>query len=220
MNRVWPRSSETAEGSSSNRLAGDRTARRDRLPVRTEVRRKLLHLATLALPLLIWHMPRPYSIALLSIGAGAALLTEVVRRYVPWARYHFLTRTRPLLRGHERKGWAGATYMAIAYLLVYLVFPLPIAVLAMVYSAGGDAAAAIIGKRWGRHRMRTGKSWEGFTAGLAVNFAVGLFVPGLGLMPAAVGATTAALLEIAPLPLDDNLTVTLGGALALALAST
>lgn len=176
-----------------------------------EIYRKLIHLATVAVPLLAWVLPRWAALALLAPAAGVALAVEWARFRSRWARYHFLRRTRTLLRAHERRGLAGATYMVLAYLLALLLFPRPIAVTAMLYNGLGDAAAALVGKRWGRHRTRWGKSWEGAGAALAVNLAVGLVVPGVPLPAALAGALAAAVLEFLPLPLDDNLRVVVGG---------
>jgi len=105
--------------------------------------------------------------------------------------------------------------MAVAYALAVVLFPKPIAVMAMLFNGFGDAAAALVGKRFGRHRTAWGKSWEGFAAGLAVNLAVGLTISSLAPVlpaPAAVaGALAAAVLEFLDLPIDDNVRVTLGG---------
>ncbi|MEX2571314.1 MAG: hypothetical protein WD737_08400 [Gemmatimonadota bacterium] len=131
-----------------------------------------------------------------------------------WVRYHFLSRTRRLLRFHERRGVAGATYMAVAYLLAFLLFPRPIAVLAMLYSALGDAAAALIGKRWGNHTTRWGKSWEGAAAGGLTSISVGMLMPGVPTSAALVGGIAAATLEFLPLRLNDNLRVVIGGGAA------
>ena len=57
--------------------------------------------------------------------------------------------------------------------------PKPVAVAGMLYTGLGDASAALVGKRFGRHRTSWGKSWEGFAAGLATSLAVGLAVPGI-----------------------------------------
>jgi dolichol kinase len=85
----------------------------------------------------------------------------------------------------------------------------------MLFNGLGDAAAALVGKRFGRHRTSSGKSWEGFAAGLGVNVAVALAIstlaPTLPLVAALAGAFAAALLELLDLPADDNLRVTLGG---------
>lgn len=180
--------------------------------IRRETGRKLIHVASVAVPLFVWFVPRGIALGVLAGIVTAALLTEWSRARIRWARYQFLRRTRALLRPHERKGFAGATYMAIAYLLAVLIFPKPVAVAAMLFNGLGDAAAALVGRRWGRHRMRWGKSWEGFGAGLIVNLCIGLLIPGISLFGAVIGAVAAAVLEFAPLPLDDNLRVTLGGA--------
>ncbi|MFA6030208.1 MAG: hypothetical protein WC969_10165 [Elusimicrobiota bacterium] len=70
--------------------------------------------------------------------------------------------------------------------------------------AFGDAAAALVGRRFGRTRLRSGKTLEGtlacFAACLLSCAAAGLRGPAL---PAA--AAVAALVELLPVPVDDNL---------------
>lgn len=190
--------------------------------MKRELARKAIHLASVAVPLGVWMAPRGVAAAVLVGGAAVALLVELARRHLRPVRYAFLRRTRTLLRTHERRGLAGATWMALAYAAAVLLFPRPVAVLAMLFNALGDAAAALVGKRWGRHRTAWGKSWEGFAAGVATNAGVALAVawraPELGLAPALAGALAAAAAEMAPLPLDDNLRVTLAGGAAILLA--
>lgn len=190
----------------------------DRLPLRAERVRKVIHVATVALPLLAWVLPRPAALGLLGFGAALALAAEWARARLPSVRYHFLRRTRHLLRPHERRGIAGATYMAVGYFLALLLLPLPVAVAAMLYNGLGDSAAALVGKRWGRLRAPWGKSVEGMAAGVAVNVLAGLIVPGIGTLAALLGAVAAALIEFLPSRIDDNLRVTLGGGIALWLA--
>jgi dolichol kinase len=191
----------------------------DRLGLRGEAMRKLIHVGTMVVPFLVWFLPYPAALSLLIAGAAAAAAIEWARSGVRWARYAFLRRTRRLLRAHERRGIAGATYMAFGYLVAFLFFPKPVAVAGMLYNAFGDTAAALVGKRWGRHRTAWGKSAEGALAGFVVNLAVGLAVPGIGSSAALAGAAAASSLEFLPLPLDDNLRITVGGALALWLAT-
>lgn len=183
-----------------------------------EVGRKVFHVSSVSLPVLVWLVPRPAAVAALVALAATALVVDAARLRVRWARYHFLRRTRTLLRTHERHGLAGATYMAVAYAVALLVFPTPLAVAGMLYNGLGDASAALVGKRLGRHRTSWGKSWEGFAAGIAVNLAIGFLLPGIPPAAALAGAATAATIEFLPLPLDDNLRVTLGGAAAVWLA--
>jgi dolichol kinase len=191
--------------------------------VRRELARKAIHVASVAVPVAVWLLPRAVAVPVLIAIAAVALLVEVARRHSRPVRYLFLRRTRTMLRPHERRGLAGATWMAIAYAAAAAVFPRPIAVAAMLFNALGDAAAAVAGRRWGRHRTRSGKSWEGFAAGAATNVAIVVAVtraaPELSLPAALAGALVAAAVEMAPLPLDDNLRVTLLGGAAILLLS-
>ncbi|HEU0298159.1 MAG TPA: hypothetical protein VFR37_01870 [Longimicrobium sp.] len=170
-------------------------------------------MASVALPAFAWFAPRPVAMAVLAALAVVAATVDHARLRYRAPRFYFLRATRTWLRGHERHGFAGATYMAVAYALAFAVFPRPVAVAGMLYNGLGDAAAALVGKRFGRHRTAWGKSWEGYAAGLAVSLAVGLAIPGIPLAGAVLGALAAATLEFLPLPIDDNLRVTLGGAL-------
>lgn len=184
--------------------------------MKRELARKAIHVSSTAVPLLVWLLPRPAAIALLVPVAALALAVDLARHRIRPFRYHFLRHTRTMLRHHERHGLAGATWMAVAYAAATVLFPKPVAVAAMLFNGLGDAAAALVGKRWGRHRTGWGKSWEGFAAGLATDLAVGIGVwmlaPGILSLPAAVlGAVVAATVEFAPLPLDDNVRVTLAG---------
>ena len=182
--------------------------------MRRELGRKAIHVGSVAVPVFTWYFGERLALAVLLPAVLIALLTEWGRFRVRRVRYVFLRYTRVMLRHHERRGLAGATYMVVGYALVVLLFSLPIAVTAMLYNGLGDAAAALVGKRWGRHRTAWGKSWEGFAAGLVTNLAIGFAVPGVSTPGAVLGGIAAAALEFAPLPLDDNLKVTLGGGTA------
>lgn len=181
------------------------------LSLRRELGRKAIHLATVAVPIAALWAPRPLMAVALVAAVTTAVAIEWARFANRWARYQFLRGTRGMLRSHERRAPAGATYLAVSYLIAYLVFPLPVAVTAMLYSGLGDAAAALVGTRWGRHRTPWGKSWEGVAAGFVTDLGVGLAVPGMPVAAAAAGAVAAAGLEFLPLPIDDNLRVTVGG---------
>src|ERR1700741_1223975 len=103
-----------------------------------ELARKSIHVASAVLPLLVWVAPRWLSLAVLLPAAAIAVAGGVVRRRYRGPRYWFLRYTRRMLRPHERRGFAGATYMAVAYALAVVLFPMPIAVMAMLFNGLGD----------------------------------------------------------------------------------
>lgn len=185
--------------------------------MKRELARKSFHMSSTLVPLAVWLLPRGVGLALLLPAAVVALTVDVARLRVRGFRYHFFRLTRTMLRHHERHGLTGGTWMAVSYAVALLVLPKPVAVAAMLFNGLGDAAAALVGKRFGRHRTAWGKSWEGFAAGVVTNLIVGLSIsaiaPALSPAGAVLGAVAAASLEFAPLPLDDNVRITLGGGL-------
>lgn len=176
-------------------------------------------MATSVAALAVWFLPRPLAIGLLAAAVAVALGVEWARRNTRWVRFHFLRRTRRMLRPGERTALAGATWLAIGYLLVALLLPGPVAVAAILYGALGDPAAALVGGAAGIGRTSWGKSWSGFAGGFGMDLAVGLAVPGIATGPAVFGALAASLLELLPLPLDDNFRTTVGGGVALYIAT-
>ncbi len=159
----------------------------------------------------------PRSVALPVLGAAVvcAVVVEVWRRRGRF-RATFFALFGDMLKPREREGISGATWLAVAFFVVALLFPPRIAATAILFGGLGDPAASYAGRRWGRGAPGgDGKSWQGFMGGFLVDGAVGLAMPGIGVLAALVGALAAALAEALPLPLDDNFRTTLAGGVAL-----
>jgi phytol kinase len=131
----------------------------------------------------------------------------------------------------------GTVYFALAITLLFgllwrpsgPVDRAPAAVAGAMALTWGDALAALVGRRWGRHRYRlgaSGRSWEGsammFAASAVAMFLVLALLPGSSLSPLAqpigmgralsaalLGAGAAALAEAASPRGTDNLSVPL-----------
>ena len=97
----------------------------------------------------------------------------------------------------------GATFYAVAALLAVAFFSKMVAISSLLFLTLGDSAASLVGTRFGHHRLY-GKSAEGSAACLLVCSVIGwVLLRWTGLM----GAITATLTELAPLPVDDNLRI-------------
>ena len=92
-----------------------------------------------------------------------------------------------------------------------------IAIAALAFLVLGDAAAAIIGKRFGSPTY-WGKSPQGSLACFAVCMAVGWPILGDWHM-ALVGSVVATVAEALPVPMDDNMRVPIFSGLAMELAA-
>jgi dolichol kinase len=132
-----------------------------------------------------------------------------MRRWAIWTR--FLGRIFDgMIREHERNGdFTGASYILITVCAVVAMFSKPIAVTALAFIMVGDTFAAIVGRRWGRHRIFERTTLEGSAACLLSTIIVALVAPGLALPVALVGAFVAAVVEALPWRIDDNVSVPL-----------
>lgn len=186
-------------------------------PWLTEARRKAIHLSFLVLPLALLFEPLPWprgraqwSILLIVLVAGA-IAVDVLRVHERRVGSLFRALLGGLLREHERWSLLGSTYLLLAALLAVELFPQAIAAAALGFTVLGDAFAAMVGRGWGKPRF-FGKSVEGALAGLVACLAWAAFLGWSGHLPWGVlltGAVLASLIEFLPIPLDDNLGVTL-----------
>ncbi|HLF03936.1 MAG TPA: hypothetical protein VI855_01790 [Dehalococcoidia bacterium] len=153
--------------------------------------------------------------------AVAAVALEIVRRRAAQLNRLLVRWLTPLLKRDEDRRITGSTYMAVAALAVLLLFDRKVAVLALVFLALGDPSAALVGQRIPKPRL-WGKSPWGTLAFLAVGLvAVAVWVWSgdlryhWGLL---AGVVVAALVELLPLPMDDNLSIPLAAGAVMQLA--
>lgn len=182
-----------------------------------ELKRKAIHLASLAIPVGYYLTPdawtRDWERALLA-SVILSLAIEVFRINHPRTRNMFRHFFGELLRNHEEASLLGSTYLLIACLLSIHLFSKPVAVLALSFLIVGDTMAAIVGKSFGRARL-FGKTLEGSLACLLVCFAITRFLPEVPFHVALVGAVTATVFELLPIPLDDNFRIPLSAGFAM-----
>jgi len=184
--------------------------------LRHELWRKAIHTATLVVPVWIALAPDPLRHRGLLLAFALVLGLDVARLRLPpvgrWAE----RRVGPYLRPRERHRLTSVHYLTFAALVLARLLPRGIAAAALAFLVVGDAAAAVVGRRYGRRRWGK-KSLEGSAAFFAACIAAGLvFLPGHGLA-VVVAALVATLVEALPLPVDDNLSVPVAAALALVL---
>ncbi|MBR2344218.1 MAG: phosphatidate cytidylyltransferase [Lentisphaeria bacterium] len=125
-----------------------------------------------------------------------------------------------MLRKEVRPGqWivSGGAPVLAAALLINLLFAPVIAAAALAVMLTGDAAAALIGRKFGRHKLVNGKSLEGFLSFILAGYtalAAVFFIsqmPGNFYLWGLAGVVLAAVVELfqKQLKLDDNFTIPL-----------
>ncbi len=81
-------------------------------------------------------------------------------------------------RDKEKRSLGGEIYFLIGAIIVLAVFDPRIAVAAILMTIFGDMAAALVGKRFGKHYISflKEKAWEGVLAQFFVDIVMGVFV--------------------------------------------
>ena len=183
--------------------------------------RMAFHLAAgSTLPIAGIFLPEGVMVAGLAVLSAGGVGLEMARFKVESLNQFLVRWFAPLLKAGEDRRITGATYMVVAGLIAFLLFDKAVAVAAMLFLSLGDPAAALVGRRMPGPRL-FGKSPVGTAAFLVVSLAVVAVLVGSGHFPfhwgLLVGAVVAALVELAPVPPDDNLTIPLaaGGAMHL-----
>lgn len=179
------------------------------LAYRSEVWRKLLHLFALTIPIGYYYVPWPVGAAICFGFFLISLIIDIARfRKWPIQRY-WLPIAGPIVRPRERDNFTGATNILASGWLCIVLFATPAAAMGMATIILGDTAAALVGRRWGRHKITGNRSWEGSSAFFLAAVVGGVLIPGVSWPLALAAAALATVVEAVSQRVDDNLSVPL-----------
>ena len=188
----------------------------------SEYKRKSIHLFNLAIPFsYLYVFPEKWVfVKLLSILMVLFIIFDILRHKVAWVKSLFSLFLDSMLRSHEQEGkLTGATWVMIGAVISIILFSKPVAIIALIFMSIGDTAAGLIGQRYGKHKIWN-KSWEGFFGGLFVCIIIGMNYSLLPITISLSGAVAAMVMEILPIPLDDNFKIPLGSGAIMMMLST
>lgn len=183
----------------------------------SEFVRKGIHLVSLSIPTVYFFIGKSTALWILGSFAVFSLIIDVGRHLSPGLRVVVNKVFGAILREHERDSkkmlLSGATWVVLSAFLCILVFPKLITVTAFSILIISDAASALFGRAFGKHKFLD-KSLEGSIAFVLSAWVVVALAPKAMNHPAeyiagAIGAVVGAIVEAASvrLRLDDNLSV-------------
>tara|TARA_B100001758_G_scaffold41754_1_gene32915 strand:- start:344 stop:928 length:585 start_codon:yes stop_codon:yes gene_type:complete len=184
--------------------------------------RKIIHLFSLIIPFGYLYLitDKYVMVQILILLNIIFLFFDITRHRIVWIQSIFKYFFNDMLRGHEQRGHlTGATWVIIGSLISILIFTKHVAVIALIFMSLGDTAAGLIGQKFGKHKVGN-KTWEGFLAGLIICIIVAINFPFLPLKISLVGALVAMIMELLPIPLDDNFKIPLGSGAIMMMLST
>ncbi|MEZ4701928.1 MAG: phosphatidate cytidylyltransferase [Rhodothermales bacterium] len=194
------------------------------LPIsyRSEFFRKTIHLLSVALPVGMLLVPRTTGLVALAMLTALALAFEVARGINPEVNRFFVWQFGWMMRPDEKPPLgririSGATWVLLSALVLLVCFPARIAAMALTVFMIGDAAAALVGRRFGRHRWSgSPKTIEGTIGFIVFGALAALFFPKPAFWLGPAAALLAGALELLPGPLNDNIQAPFITALAIA----
>jgi dolichol kinase len=202
-----------------------------RVPVTrpTNVTRSLFHVASGVVSLALLRLLPGRAWLIVASGAFfvAAWSMELARRRSGVVNERLMRFFAPIAHPHERHQVNSSTWYVTALLLLSLVSPLRAAEVGVVVLAVADPMAGLMGRRFGRIRLRAGRSLEGTLAFLVsgVLAVLALLTVFHGMLPwptrvvlAGAGAVAGALAELFSGRLDDNFTIPVASTAAVAAA--
>jgi dolichol kinase len=201
-------------------MSSDPAMPSDQIPFTGELARKATHLGALVIPGGYYFL-RLDKADMLAIMIPVALLMVLIdiSRLRNWTIYRSTVSriVNPMIRNHEHAGdFSGATYILLSVCLTVALYSKPIAIAALAFIIVGDVLAALIGRKFGRHRFGR-KSVEGSLACLLGTLAVALLIPEIALPVGIFGAVVATVTEAASSRIDDNISVPIISGLAMTL---
>ncbi|UCG60611.1 MAG: phosphatidate cytidylyltransferase [Candidatus Zixiibacteriota bacterium] len=194
-------------------MVADNSSCENQISFHQEIFRKGTHMFALVIPGGYYFLKLSRAdMLMIMIPIATAMLIIDISRLRQWRFWTSFARKigGSLIRHHEQAGdFTGASYILISVCLTVALFTKPIAIAALSFIIVGDTFAAIIGRKFGRHRFYRNKTIEGSLACLGGTLITAMLLPDIGLMLAVVGAVIAVIVEAFPLGVDDNISVPL-----------
>lgn len=185
--------------------------------------RKLWHVGMMILMAYLYafvYPERETALLLITLIGGPVVLIDILR--LKWRPLNRIVTSlfAPFMRKRELGTVSSMAYFVLAFFLVVALFPKPVAILSILCLALGDAAACIVGLRFGTESVIKGKSIQGSLAcfvvcSILIFVVLTLYGVTTDALPyiSVAGGLAATFAELfATKKIDDNLTIPLATA--------
>lgn len=185
--------------------------------------RKFYHFAmgVFCVSLYAFFLTRHEALIVLGTVGGLFLVLDFVRLRNPALNALTLRYFGKIMRREELKSISGNSFYILGLWVLVFFFPKPVVLLSALYLAIGDPIAAVVGTHWGKTKLTSRKTFEGALANFMATSLVSYFF-GIGFLQlepvqamalGLLGGSISTLVELLPIPLDDNFTIPVGAAL-------
>jgi dolichol kinase len=149
-------------------IKGSKKKKDKNISFAAEIKRKLIHLVSLNIPLIYIFIEKNLALTLMLIVTFLTVAIDVGSKKIPAMKLFMDKFFGDILRKHEKKKKKfrlnGASWLTISACITIFIFPKIIAVVAFTILIISDISSALIGRRYGKHQFFKGKTIEGSLA--------------------------------------------------------
>jgi len=171
-----------------------------------EIYRKLIHLASSAIPFFYFYYSKNLVLAILIPSTITFLIIDLLRIKNKDVKRFYNICFKSITRSKEKTSLTGASYVLIASVLSILIFDKEIAIISLLIMTISDTMAAIIGRRYGKVKINK-KTLEGSIAFFLFSLIIVSFFDGIILVVAFIAILLTTLAELFLNDINDNLTI-------------
>ena len=186
---------------------------------KTELYRKFVHTLSSIIPLFYLFSTKDLTLKILIPLTITLMLLDISRFNIAFINKIYMTALKDVMRVHEKKRFAGCTYLAISSILVIILYDKGIAVACLLFLTVSDSAAALFGKSFGKINIYN-KTLEGSLAFLFSSLIIVYFIKSLDLLTGLCGAVIATYVELVFTRIDDNFSIPIISGMIMQLIST
>ena len=178
--------------------------------IKNEFARKAIHISNAIIPLSYLYLIQDNidMIIILAFFLVLCFFIEIARKENYLVSIFFSKQLSFMMRDDEKKGEiTGATWVFVGALFTILLIPYPYSIYALLFLSAGDTFAAIIGMRFPFIRVGE-KTISGSISGFIACVIAGLIIDiSISYQILLFGAFMAMLIELLPLPINDNVSI-------------
>ena len=179
----------------------------DILTYRQEVYRKIVHISSSGIAILLWYFGKD---AMLPWVLAVAILFPILdwlRKYIPLLKKLYFILFGIITRPYEHQVLSGASWVFMGAGFTAYLFNEKVAVIALLVMSLSDSSAALIGIKYGTTRLFN-KSLEGTLAFLISTYLIIFLLSSASLMLLLIATITATVIELFSTPkFNDNILI-------------
>ena len=178
--------------------------------IKNEFARKAIHISNVIIPLSYLYLIQDNidMIIILAFFLVLCFFIEIARKENYLVSIFFSKQLSFMMRDDEKKGEiTGATWVFVGALFTILLIPYPYSIYSLLFLSVGDTFAAIIGMKFPFINVG-GKTISGSISGFMACVITGLIIDiSISYQILLFGAFMAMLIELLPLPINDNVSI-------------